>query len=155
MTDMLRPSSNSGLRMNNRDHNHNLCLLRVDLSAWKWLHLCAKTECDTMKHRTISFSRKRKELLISRLKVSRSRPETGNSQYVNHAVLQTVRRRSRLAWSENWRPLGAESAFIKWTWWTPVMTMVMMRAPWTTTMVNIRIYQGQTRNSQVNQTDGR
>jgi len=29
----------------------------------------------------------------------------------------------RLAWSEGWRPLGAESAFITWTEWTLEVTV--------------------------------
>jgi len=36
---------------------------------------------------------------------------------------------SQLAWSEGWRPPGAQSAFIKWTGWTLAVTMVMMTAP--------------------------
>jgi len=35
----------------------------------------------------------------------------------------------RLAWSEGWRPPGAQSAFIKWTGWTLAVTMVMRTAP--------------------------
>jgi len=36
---------------------------------------------------------------------------------------------SRLAWSESWRPPGAQSAFIEWTGWTLTVTMVMRIAP--------------------------
>ena len=36
---------------------------------------------------------------------------------------------SRLAWSEGWRPNGAQSAFIRWTGWTLAVTMVMRTAP--------------------------
>jgi len=31
---------------------------------------------------------------------------------------------SQLAWSESWRPPGAQSAFIRWTGWTLALTMV-------------------------------
>jgi len=33
------------------------------------------------------------------------------------------------AWSEGWRPPGAQSAFIKWTGWTLAVTMVKRTAP--------------------------
>ena len=36
---------------------------------------------------------------------------------------------SRLAWSEGWRPPGAQSTFTRWTGWTLTMTLVMMTAP--------------------------
>ena len=38
---------------------------------------------------------------------------------------------SWLAWSEGWRPPGAQSAFIKWTGWTLAMTLVVTIAPQT------------------------
>jgi len=30
---------------------------------------------------------------------------------------------SRLIWTESWRPLGAQSAFIEWTEWTLTMAL--------------------------------
>jgi len=45
----------------------------------------------------------------------------GNSHRQTHSP-------SRLAWSEGWRPPGAQSAFIKWTGWTLAMTVIIMTA---------------------------
>jgi len=45
------------------------------------------------------------------------------------AIYRRTHSPSRLAWSEGWRPPGAQSAFIKWTGWTLVVTMVMRKAP--------------------------
>jgi len=39
-------------------------------------------------------------------------------------------RPSRLAWSEGWRPPGAQSAFMKWNGWTLAVTVVMRTAPY-------------------------
>ena len=36
---------------------------------------------------------------------------------------------SWLAWSDDWRPPGSQSTFIRWTRWTLAMTLVMMIAP--------------------------
>jgi len=38
---------------------------------------------------------------------------------------------SQLTWYEDWRPSGAQSAFITWTGWTLAMAMVTLIAPQT------------------------
>jgi len=44
------------------------------------------------------------------------------------AIYRRTHSPSRLAWSEGWRPPGAQYAFIKWTGWTFAVTMVMRTA---------------------------
>ena len=55
------------------------------------------------------------------------------------AIYRRTHSPSRLAWSEGWRPPGAQSAFIKWTGWTPAVTMVMRTAPQTLSLIIIII----------------
>ena len=51
------------------------------------------------------------------------------------AIYQRTHSLSRLAWSEGWRPPGAQSAFIKWTGWTLAVTIVMRTAPYTLLLI--------------------
>ena len=43
--------------------------------------------------------------------------------WMTAAFLPADSQPSRLAWSEGWRPPGAESAFIIWTGWTLAMAL--------------------------------
>jgi len=45
------------------------------------------------------------------------------------AIYRRTHSPSRLAWSEGCWPLGAQSAFVKWTGWTLAVTMVMRTTP--------------------------
>ena len=59
------------------------------------------------------------------------------------AVYRRTHSPSRLAWSEGWRPPGAQSAFIKWTGWTLAVTMVMRTAPLTLALVKLLLLKKQ------------
>jgi len=39
------------------------------------------------------------------------------------AAYRWTRSTRRLAWSEGWQPIGAQSAFIEWTEWTLAVTL--------------------------------
>ena len=56
------------------------------------------------------------------------------------AIYQRTHSASQLAWSDGWRPPGAQSAFIKWTGWTLAVTMVMRTAPLTLSLIIIIYY---------------